>query len=482
VIDYLTKLISIGCLPHDSGKVILQKQSLCVMGYLMAVGGLVWGTLSIAYELYFPSLIPYSYTVLTVLNFLLFSQLKNFPQVRVFQLFISVLLPFLFQWSLGGFVPSGAVMIWAIIPLLASISFQNIQLAKRWLWLYLFLIVMSAWIDVAAPFQAVTVNNNLITLFFVLNISVVSATVIVLVTYFVEKENKAHHKLQLITRQIQISHEELETTLEVVNQQNKNIQAWKAQTESSINYAARIQRALLPLKADIQRYLPESFVFFKPRDVVSGDFYWFDKINGKLIITVADCTGHGVPGALMSMLGARILSEITSQHPNKSAGKYLEMWDLRIQQSLKQGQTQSRDGMDVGLVILDDKNQKLQFAGAKNPVFYVQNDKMNVIKGDKFSIGGRQSQSKLESHAYQTHQIELYTPTMIYLASDGYQDQFGGTENRKFMVKHFRQLLLDIYTHPSKKQKQILLETLQDWMVASDAKQTDDICVLGFRI
>ncbi|GEM_PF-4369395 len=450
------------------------------MGYLMAVGGLVWGTLSIVYELYLPSLIPYSYTILTIFNFVLFSRLKNFRQTRVFQLFISVLLPFLFQWILGGFIPSGAVMIWAIIPLLASISFQNIQLAKRWLWLYLLLILISAWIDVVAPFQAVTVNNNLITLFFVLNISVVSATIIVLVTYFVEKENKAHYKLQLITKQIQISHEELETTLEIVNQQNKNIRAWKTQTESSINYAARIQQALLPLKTDIQRYLPESFVLFKPRDVVSGDFYWFDKINEKLIITVADCTGHGVPGALMSMLGARILSEITNQYPNELAGKYLEMWDIRIRQSLKQGKTQSRDGMDVSFVILDTKNQNLQFAGAKNPIFYVQNHKMNVIKGDRRSIGGRQS--KLESHTYQTHQIKLHISTVIYLASDGYQDQFGGTENRKFMVKHFRQLLLEIYTRPLEEQKHILLATLEDWMTTSDAKQTDDICVLGFRI
>ena len=290
---------------------------------------------------------------------------------------------------------------------------------------------------------------------------------------------KRTEKVELQSQKLLQNNEKLNSALRLVNEQKTEIEKWKDDTQASINYAARIQEAVLPLKEGISRALPESFVFLRPKDVVSGDFYWFNETDNKLILTVADCTGHGVPGAFMSMLGSQALTEIAGRGTTGRPGEILSKLDLHIRSSLKQKETGSRDGMDVSLTVIDRENRKIEFAGAKNSLLCVQNSEMKVVKGSKLSIGGEQYK---KDRYYETHEIDISEPIVFYLFTDGFQDQFGGPNNKKFMIKHFRNLLLEIHKEPMSVQQQILEETIENWMGEIDEKQTDDICVLGVRI
>lgn len=278
------------------------------------------------------------------------------------------------------------------------------------------------------------------------------------------------------------SNEELNSTLFLVNQQKNEIEKQKTivedahqQIQQSINYASRIQNAILPLQSTFDALLPHHFIFFKPRDVVSGDFYYIREVNNKIILAAVDCTGHGVPGAFMSFIGYLSLNVLTVIMKITSTNEILNQMHQGIRRSLRQKETQNKDGMDMTIVSIDKENKILEFAGAKNPLIFVQNGELHQIKGDIFAIGGDQRDVK-----FTAHKIDIAQPTTFYLFSDGYQDQFGGSEGRKFMVKRFRELLFEIHEKPMQEQKTILQETLVNWM--GDTKQIDDILVIGFKI
>jgi serine phosphatase RsbU (regulator of sigma subunit) len=258
-----------------------------------------------------------------------------------------------------------------------------------------------------------------------------------------------------------------------IDLQNKNI-------KSSINYAQRIQEAMLP-KADVQqKLLSESFVLFKPRDIVSGDFYWFSEIKSwyspDVVIVAADCTGHGVPGAFMSMIGINALNGIVGggiAEPDQ----ILQALDRDIRNALQQDKTGNNDGMDVALCIYRKEKNILEFAGAKNPLVYIQDGKLTQIKGDVHPIGGTKRNLEFK---YRKHKVPIEEPTTVYLFSDGYRDQFGGKDGTKFLSKHFNQLLLDIHQKPMAEQKKILDERIESWK--GEQSQTDDIMVIGFKL
>ena len=256
---------------------------------------------------------------------------------------------------------------------------------------------------------------------------------------------------------------------------------------SSINYAKRIQEAVLPPVAQITSKLPDAMVFFKPRDIVSGDFYWFAEVfpSGdthqqeatKMVLAAVDCTGHGVPGAFMSMIGNAYLNQIVRLQQLTSPEKILEALHQSIRKDLKQQETLNRDGMDVALVVIDKQAKTLEFAGAKNPLIYMQDGEMLEIKGDKFPVGGYAHQ---EEQSFQKHTIDISNPTTFYIYSDGFQDQFGGKKFRKFMSRKFKNLLHEIHPKPMQAQAQILEEQLQDWM--GEHRQVDDVLVLGVHL
>jgi len=246
--------------------------------------------------------------------------------------------------------------------------------------------------------------------------------------------------------------------------------------------------------------LKESFIFFKPRDIVSGDFYWFmdtkperngaenssntdetsnvDKDtdqNRKFIVSAIDCTGHGVPGAFMSMLGHNLLNDIVGKGILESS-KILAQLHRGIRTSLNQDATQNRDGMDIALCVIDPENKTMEYAGAQNPLIYIQGEKIFRVRGNKFPVGGFQ----VEHHDYTKHTININEPTTCYIFTDGYHDQFGGPQGRKFMTKNFRDLLYEIHNMPMEEQKNILELVINEWM--GDNEQTDDILIIGFKL
>ena len=269
-----------------------------------------------------------------------------------------------------------------------------------------------------------------------------------------------------------------ERTAEIV-EKNKEITEKNKSITDSINYASRIQKAMLPLDSRIQEALPEHFILFRPRDIVSGDFYWFAETADRIIITAADCTGHGVPGAFMSMVGAEILTTLVSKGIVESHD-ILTHQNRYIRKALNQDQTENHDGMDMALCSIDKKRKVVEFTGAKNPLIYISADgELVTVKADKQGIGGDQIEDDFH---YTKNEIPVKPGTWYYLFSDGYQDQFGGPQHRKFMIKHMRELLLEIHNLPPNEQKEMLNARIEQWMKDGETEQTDDILVIGFKL
>ncbi len=274
------------------------------------------------------------------------------------------------------------------------------------------------------------------------------------------------------------SEEQIAEAYRLLKIQNENI-------TDSIRYAKRIQSAIMPEEEDLTEVFGDAFVLFMPRDIVSGDFYWFSRhktdAESKLFLAVVDCTGHGVPGALMSIISHNLLRETIEIRKIHEPAAILA--DLRegIRTALKQDENENRDGLDVALCVLNLKSKTLTFAGTYTPLYYFlpDNTEIQTIKPCKLSIGGS---TTLEHKPFEQVSIPLVDSMMFYLFSDGYQDQFGGPEGKKFMAKSFRELLTAIHLMPVKEQKTQLEERITKWMADSSQKQIDDIMVLGVRV
>lgn len=280
--------------------------------------------------------------------------------------------------------------------------------------------------------------------------------------------------------------EQISTKNKIIEEKNKDI-------TDSLNYAKRIQTAILPEENLLLKYF-DSFVYYLPKDIVSGDFFWIKEAGNKLYFSVVDCTGHGVPGAFMSIIGFNSLNRIVEDLQLSETGSILDkLNELVIHSIRKQDKDGSsvRDGMDLSFCCIDLESKMLQFSGANNPLYVlrtVSNDSHNLpismtengynlleIKADKMAIGGAENSKK-----YQTHQVQLKQGDTIYLFSDGYADQFGGPKGKKFMYRRFKELILAIQEHPMSKQKEIFDTTMLNWK--GDLDQIDDICVLGVKI
>jgi serine phosphatase RsbU (regulator of sigma subunit) len=264
---------------------------------------------------------------------------------------------------------------------------------------------------------------------------------------------------------------ELSLTLAKVEEQNKDITA-------SINYAKRIQTAVLPSQEKM-KILGHHFVFFRPRDIVSGDFYWAEETENYILWAAADCTGHGVPGAFMSLLGSEMLKEIVKSKKIERPDLILNTLHLEIRATLKQKENNNRDGMDIALCAYCKTESKLLFAGAHNPLIIIKNGEKTVVKGDPMGIGGEQREMQ---RIFTLHEFPVSTQTWFYVFTDGFQDQFGGTDGRKFMSKNFRQLLLNISAHGANAQKLLLEESFEGWLMKGKHKQIDDVLVIGVEL
>ncbi|MCD6598530.1 MAG: SpoIIE family protein phosphatase, partial [Bacteroidales bacterium] len=262
-------------------------------------------------------------------------------------------------------------------------------------------------------------------------------------------------KVEVRTKEIARQKEEIEKQTEILSNQKEEI-------TSSISYGKRIQKAIFPPKEILRKLLPEFFILFRPRDIVSGDFYWISEKNDKIIIAVADCTGHGVPGAFMSILGYTLLGEIANNYPITTAGSFLNKLRTKLKSALHQTgkDPETKDGIDMSLCIFDKKENTLQYAGAYNPLYIIRKDNLIIKKGDKMPIGIHY----IKEVPFKNHKIKLKAGDVIYLFTDGYIDQFGGPLNKKYKIVPFRKLLLKIHKKKMYEQKRSLGKELNKWM------------------
>jgi serine phosphatase RsbU (regulator of sigma subunit)/HAMP domain-containing protein len=275
-----------------------------------------------------------------------------------------------------------------------------------------------------------------------------------------------------------------ERTAEVVRQKQE-IELQKAKIEvlfnhvtDSIRYAKRLQDAILPPDQVLKKLLPDSFVYYKPKDIVSGDFYWVEKVQNKILFATVDCTGHGVPGAIMSIVAHNQLKQAIAKSDSLQPSKILDALSKGVQDALHQNEegASTKDGMDMTLCAYESATKTLEVAGAFNPMCLIRDGELQEIKGNKFPVGVFLGENK----TFTNHKIALQSGDFIYVFSDGYADQFGGPKGKKFMVNQFRQLLMSIHKRPVEEQKQILDKTIEDWK--GPEEQVDDILVMGVRI
>ena len=316
----------------------------------------------------------------------------------------------------------------------------------------------------------------------------------ILLFKLLKEKRKAYKQLAMKNAEINEKKEEIMVQAELLLERNKDIVEKNKEIEAqknvavkqnkkivdSINYAKRIQKAIFPAEDYVKEILHEYFVLLKPRDIVSGDFYWVKQIRNFIIVAVADCTGHGVPGAFMSMLGTSYLNEIVTSRRLDNAGEILNRLRNKVKKSL--GQIRKgfdvSDGMDIALYIINTEKQELQYSGAFNPLYILRKDtdnKLIELKADNQPIS-----AYIRETDFTNHKFQLQKNDCLYTFSDGYSDQFGGKKGKKFRSKNFKQLLLKIYEEPMSVQKEILNQTIKEWM--GNNKQIDDIIVCGLRI
>jgi len=288
----------------------------------------------------------------------------------------------------------------------------------------------------------------------------------------IEEKNE---ELQQQNEEIITQRDEIEAQRDLANEQRNEIVA-------AINYALRIQKAVLPSESLINKALPNHFILFKPRDIVSGDFYWVNKIDNKVVFAAADCTGHGVPGAFMSMLGITLLNDIVNHKKISQANLILEELRKDLKHALKQTgrKNEAKDGLDIALCVMDQNTNELEYSGAYNPLLIIRNNTLEKIKATRNPVGVYAHEKPFENH-----KIQLQKDDALYIFSDGYQDQFGnekpGDKIKKFKSARLSKLLLKIHKESPEKQKTILNETIENWQKGAH-EQIDDIIIMGIFI
>jgi ligand-binding sensor domain-containing protein/serine phosphatase RsbU (regulator of sigma subunit) len=267
-----------------------------------------------------------------------------------------------------------------------------------------------------------------------------------------------------------------------IERQRKIIEEKNERITESISYAKHIQDSMLQSEAELRRHLPDFFICSLPKDIVSGDFYWFSERDNKIVIAVADCTGHGVPGAFMTVIGTMLLNEIVNDKAIQVPGLILGELHKGIDKLLKQhaASTQAQDGMDISVCVIDKEKHLLEFAGAKNSIYIIHEGELTAVKADPHGVGGSHSGEDYDNRVFATQTIQMKKGMQLYLYTDGYRDQFGGKTKEKFGNTRFRDLLMEISTLDSSGQKDRLHNRLKEWK--SSYRQVDDILVVGIGL
>lgn len=323
------------------------------------------------------------------------------------------------------------------------------------------------------------------------------------------QKRKDNELLQKQKREIERQRDEIGKQRDIVTKQKDQIDKIHSELKSSINYAQKIQQAVLPDEKLLNKIFPNHFVIYRPHSVVSGDFYWATAVNSKLIFTAADCTGHGVPGAFMSMLGVSFLNDIVNKKDITTAGQVLDLLRENVVQSLKQNTNINdsntgmglKDGMDISLCVLDSITLELQYAGANNPLYIIRNKEINSNKIENLTIDQSNEMMDLyeikadkmpiaiyeKMNSFKTNIVKVDSGDRLFMFSDGFIDQFGGKKGKKFMSKPFKNLILETSTLEMQEQKNEIISTFIQWISEIDENgepyhQIDDVVILSVLV
>jgi serine phosphatase RsbU (regulator of sigma subunit) len=269
--------------------------------------------------------------------------------------------------------------------------------------------------------------------------------------------------------------EVIEEQKNMVEQQKEIVEEKNKEILDSITYAKRLQDAILPPLSIIKQYLPESFVLYKPKDIVAGDFYWMERAGDNILIAAADCTGHGVPGAMVSVVCSNALNRTVKEFKITEPGKILDRVRELVLETFEKSESNVQDGMDISLCCINTQTKEIQWSGAYNPLWYAQGGELKEVAPDKQPIGKHEGQKP-----FSTHLLKLKKGDTLYLFTDGYADQFGGPKGKKFKYKQLQEKLLAVSHQPMEKQKQELETVLEQWK--GNLEQVDDVLVIGIRV
>lgn len=458
-----------------------------------ALGGVLWGSTYTSFGQYGAVITGFGYITFVCLGFLYLYLKGNYQVFRVLGLLALLLNPIASQLSLGGFVQGSAVILAASLAPICALMVYNLKASRIFFYAYCVVVLMTGLIEaflLGEVKKPIPESTSL--MFFVSNSITIPAIFYFVMEYIFKQQNKfkkvieekntelldKQNEITAYNEELQQQKEELSATLEVVQEKNTIIRVKNENITASINYASTIQTAMLPVESKVSDYFKGNFfAFSKPRDIVSGDLYWCEKIENTIFIAVADCTGHGVPGALMSMMGISELNNIVFQKKIHSPDLILENLHEHIYKMLKQENQENSDGMDISLLVIHQDPKIATFAGAMNPLYCIQENELRVIKGDKKPIGGYQHG---KARNYSKRQINIDKATTFYMCSDGYQDQFGGVGNGKFGIRRLKELFLTQHIHSFQIQKQNLEMTFKEWLEKGYEKQIDDVLIVGF--
>jgi len=407
------------------------------------------------------------------------------------------LLPFMFQLSLGGLIESGGMMLWSFLALVGAMSVQDVRQSVLWLFVYLIFVIAMLFVDKHFNYLSIGLNRQVTITFFVVNIAFISTVIFSLMLYFIKSRNDANTELEKLAKSLEIkveqrtadlvdantllnsTNDELQAIINQVQEQNSTIELKNKSITDSLNYARRIQKAILDNSRNNCNKLNEYFIYFKPRDIVSGDFYWMHCVPEKdlFIAIIADCTGHGVPGAFMSLIGDSLLNQIILDKEIYDPGQVLTLMDQGVNKAMKYEDNNRRDGMDMAVLVLKNDGTEFKYAGAKIPLLCVHNGEQNILKCSVHPIGG--GLSKIDK-IYETSSFTPKPNSALYMFTDGFADQFGHTHNRKYLTRNFRDFITQNAHFPCNNQMEIIKAEHKRWK--GDNPQTDDILVLGIKV
>jgi serine phosphatase RsbU (regulator of sigma subunit)/rhodanese-related sulfurtransferase len=448
----VAKFTTAGHLPDDSESVKVKKTSLLIMSFPLALAALVLGVIFYYNGLSTTGLILALYGFVSLITIAHFIVAKKFGFFRFCQVLMVLLLPFILQLSLGGFVAAGGVIIWALVSPLAAIAFSEQKQSVYWFGAFVIVVTTGFLSNLFLTGDHNPEPPAAVNVLFLINVLGVSCIIYFMQHYFVRKQ--AQLKKSVDAQNIEIAEKNKEIT-------------------DSINYAKRIQFTLLAHDELLSNNLKDHFILFKPKDIVSGDFYWATRKNDKFYLAVCDSTGHGVPGAFMSLLNVSFLNEAISEKGIESPDRICDYVRQRLIESLSHDGSQ--DGMDGILLCFDTRTRELCYAAANNSPFLVQSNTGSSLQADKMPIG-----KGSKPGGFHLHRLVLKDSEKLYLFTDGYADQFGGPRGKKFKYKQMQELIVTLSDLPFGEQKNVLDAIITEWQ--GGLEQTDDILIVGLSV